>query len=191
MREHLREKGVMPSTIEIQKEFDYGSPATVTSHLEGLRRKGVIERNGGKHRGIRFTTAWQARETRDVPFLGSIPAGYPEDAELQTDNSIAFDVKMLGLSPAAQLFTLRVSGDSMVGAGIFEGDIVLLEHDIEPRNGEIVAALIDGQTTLKRFLIQRKGPFLRAENPNYSDIGPAQDLRVQGVFRALLRSARR
>lgn len=191
MRKHLRETGVMPSTAEIQEEFDYRSPATVTSHFEALRKIGVLKPASGKHRGVQFTDAWQPRETRDVPFLGSIPAGYPEDAELQTENSLAFDVEALGLPNATPLFVLEARGDSMVNAGILDGDRVIFEKDAEPRTGEIVAALIDGQTTLKRFLVHQKRAFLRAENPRFKDLIPVRELKIQGVFRGLLRTVRR
>ena len=74
----------------------------------------------------------------------------------------------------------------MVDAGILDRDIVILEL-AEPRNRDIVAALIDGETTLKRYLVNKNRPFLRAENPKYPDLIPAQELVIQGVFRALIR----
>ena len=74
----------------------------------------------------------------------------------------------------------------MIGAGILDRDMVIMEL-AEPRNGEIVAALIDGYVTLKRYLVQKGKPFLRAENPKYPDLIPAHELVIQGVFRALIR----
>ena len=87
-------------------------------------------------------------------------------------------------------FALQVRGDSMKDAAIVEGDVVIMEF-CEPRSGDIVAALIDGETTLKRYLVQRGKPFLRAENPKYPDLIPAQELVIQGVFRALIRTDKR
>jgi repressor LexA len=75
----------------------------------------------------------------------------------------------------------------MIGAGILERDVVILEH-AAPRNRDIVAALIDGDVTLKRYLIDHGQPFLRAENPLYPDLIPARELVIQGVFRALIRT---
>ena len=75
----------------------------------------------------------------------------------------------------------------MIGAGILERDVVILEH-AEPRNRDIVAALIDGEVTLKRYLIENGQPFLRAENPRYPDLIPARELLIQGIFRALIRT---
>ncbi|MEY4299637.1 MAG: repressor LexA, partial [Verrucomicrobiota bacterium] len=80
----------------------------------------------------------------------------------------------------------RVRGDSMTGAHILEGDIVVLELR-EPNHGNVVAALIDGETTLKRYLVRNRRPFLRAENPRYPDLIPAHELVIQGVMIALLR----
>ena len=81
---------------------------------------------------------------------------------------------------------MRVRGDSMTGAHILEGDLVVLELR-EPNHGNIVAALIDGETTLKRYLVRNRRPFLRAENPKYPDLIPAHELVVQGVMIALFR----
>ena len=75
----------------------------------------------------------------------------------------------------------------MIGAGILDRDIVIMELS-EPKSRDIVAALIDGETTLKRFLIQKGRPFLRAENPDYPDLIPARELVIQGVLRALVRT---
>jgi repressor LexA len=78
----------------------------------------------------------------------------------------------------------------MIGRGILDGDLVLLEHGQDPRPGEIVAALIDGQSTLKTFVVKHRKTFLKAENPKFPDLIPAEELMVQGVFRALIRKAK-
>jgi len=78
----------------------------------------------------------------------------------------------------------------MTGAGILSGDIVVMEFK-EPKSGDIVAALIDGETTLKRYVVQRGRPFLKAENPNYPNLIPAQELVIQGVQVALVRVAKK
>ncbi len=81
----------------------------------------------------------------------------------------------------------RVTGDSMIGRHILDGDFVVLEHGPEPRNGQIVAALIDGESTLKTFIVKSDKPYLKAENPKYPAFIPAQELMIQGVFKALIR----
>ncbi len=78
----------------------------------------------------------------------------------------------------------------MTGRHILDGDIVVLEHGPEPRSGDIVAALIDGESTLKTFLRKNGRPYLQAENPKYPDLIPAQELMIQGVFKALIRKAK-
>ena len=106
----------------------------------------------------------------------------------QTGRLVRFsvDAASLGVSARARLFALRVRGDSMTGAHILDGDTVFLTPR-DPRPGAIVAALIDGESTLKRFLVQRGRPFLRAENPRYPDLLPATELIIQGVMVGLLR----
>ena len=91
------------------------------------------------------------------------------------------------MRPNAKLFALRVRGDSMIDASILDRDIVFLTPR-EARPNDIVAALIDGESTLKRYLVQRGRPFLRAENPRYPDLVPATELVIQGVMVGLLRA---
>ena len=78
----------------------------------------------------------------------------------------------------------------MIGRHILDGDFVVLEHGPEPRNGQIVAALIDGASTLKTFVLKNGKPYLKAENPKYPDLIPAEELMIQGVVRSLIRKAR-
>jgi repressor LexA len=88
-------------------------------------------------------------------------------------------------------FALRVRGDSMIGAHILDGDIVILEDRKEVQNGDIVAALIDGETSLKRYVVDHGRPYLKAENPRYPDLVPARELKIQGVMVSLLRKQER
>jgi len=97
----------------------------------------------------------------------------------------------LGFKPGRNTFALRVSGDSMIGRHIVDGDIVVLEHGPEPRHGDVIAALIDGESTLKTFLRKNGKPFLKAENPKYPNFIPAEELMIQGVFKTLIRQAPR
>ena len=110
----------------------------------------------------------------------------PAGQEQESDGCISIDLESIRLPKGARVFALKVRGDSMVNAGIHEGDTVILEFK-EPRNKDVVAALIDGETTLKSYIVQRGKPFLRAENPKYPDLIPAQELVIQGVMIALFR----
>ena len=125
-----------------------------------------------------------------IPLVGIIPAGYPSDQEQQSDRCLSIDEDTLQLPKNARTFALEVRGDSMIDAHIVAGDVVIMELR-EPNHRDIVAALIDGETTLKRFLVHKGKPFLRAENSKYPDLIPAHELVIQGVFRALLRVDKR
>jgi repressor LexA len=134
-----------------------------------------------------FRAEWSVIQ---IPLLGMIPAGYPSDQEQQSDRCLSIDEETLKLPRNARTFALEVRGDSMIDAHIVEGDVVIMELR-DPSHRDIVAALIDGETTLKRFLVHKGKPFLRAENSKYTDLIPAHELVIQGVFRALLRVDKR
>ena len=187
IREGAEERGVIPSVREIMTRFGFNSPATVASHLDLLEKKGVIGREPGRSRNIILKDFAPRPKLLEVPLYGMIPAGIPEGQEQQSDRCITVDPGSIRLPRNARTFALEVRGDSMIGAGILERDVVILEH-AEPRNRDIVAALIDGDVTLKRYLVEKGVPFLRAENPLYPDLIPARELVIQGVFRALIRT---
>lgn len=186
IREQQQMRGVTPSTVEIQEHFGFASPNAVTSHLLALQRKGVLQREPNKARGLVLSDSYRDKAMVEIPIYGTIPAGLPADERQQADGCISVDVETLRLPKGARVFALKVRGDSMIGAGILPGDIVVMEFR-EARNNEIVAALIDGETTLKRYVVQRGKPFLKAENPRFKNLIPAQELVIQGVQIALLR----
>ena len=117
-------------------------------------------------------------------FNATVRAGFPSPAADHSHKRIDLNDHLVRNREATFLF--RVRGDSMVDAGILDRDTVFLTPR-DPRPGAIVAALIDGESTLKRFLVQRGRPFLRAENPRYPDLLPATELIIQGVMVGLLR----
>jgi len=181
-----------PTLREIAGHFGFRSHRAAACHLEALRRKGFLQSDPGKARSLRPTSplARLRRRILDIPLFGSIPAGPPQTREQEAEGCVSVDVESLGFKPARNGFALRVSGDSMIGKHICDGDIVVLEHGPEPRHGDVVAALIDGESTLKTFLKKNGKPYLKAENPKYPDLIPAQELMIQGVFKALIRQAR-
>jgi repressor LexA len=183
-----RRTGIMPSTRELQHYFGFASQTAAMSHLRALERKGVIQRLPGKARAVIFPEDLDRGEILDVPVYGSIAAGMSQDAEPERQGCIAVDISALGIPRHAKTFALKVRGDSMIDAHICHGDTVILEFR-EPRKGDIVAALIDGETTLKRLVVEKGQPFLRAENADYPDLIPARELVIQGVLIALLRHA--
>lgn len=186
IREQQDVRGMTPTTAEIMERFGFASPNAVTSHLQALERKGALLREPNKARGLVLADSYRGRAMVEIPIYGTIPAGLPADERQEPDGCISVDVETLRLPKGARVFALKVRGESMIGAGILSGDIVVLEFR-EPRNGEVVAALIDGETTLKRYVVQRGKPFLKAENPRFQNLIPAQELVIQGVQVGLLR----
>ena len=179
------QNGVFPSLREIQAHFKFASPFAVSRHLQALDKKGVLKRQPGKSRAFLSPAGFSASAAR-VPLYGTIPAGLPVDAVQEPDSYVGVDLATLGVRPGTSLYALNVRGDSMIGANIVEGDLVFLTPR-EPRPRDIVAALIDGESTLKRYLVQRSQPYLRAENRKYPDLVPAEELVIQGVMVGLLR----
>ncbi len=182
----------IPTLREIAANFGFRSHRAAACHLAALKRKGFIESEPGKARTLRVTSPLAKLRARivDIPLFGSIPAGFSSDREQQPDGCISVDVATIGFKPTRNTFALRVAGDSMIGLHICDGDIAVFEHGPEPRPGQIVAALIDRKNTLKTFLVKNGKPFLKAENPKYADLIPAEELVIQGILRVLIRKAK-
>ena len=156
------------------------------NHLRALERKGVITRTPGKARSAVDPNFRFLSDFHPIPVLGQIPAGMPSETWEWPEASLAVDLAAFGVEDRAEVFAVKVRGDSMIGAQIADGDMVILQRRL-PKNGEIVAALIDGEVTLKRYLLDHGKPFLKAENPAYADLLPAAELAIQGVMIGLLR----
>ena len=186
IRRQQQQTGFSPSSREIQEHFGFQSQTAAMNHLRALERKGVINRTPGKARSAVDPNFRFLSRLRPIPVLGQIPAGMPSETAEWSSSRIGIDLAAFGVESGAEVFAVRVRGDSMLGAQIADGDTVLLQKRI-PKNGEIVAALIDGESTLKRYLLDQGEPFLRAENPLYPDLLPAAELVIQGVMIGLLR----
>ncbi|MBA3831824.1 MAG: transcriptional repressor LexA [Chthoniobacterales bacterium] len=180
-----RSNGLTPSTREIQEHFGFASQTSVMQYLAALERKGVLQRHARKARAL--VTSGTRTRVVDIPIYGEIPAGMSTLAEENIEGHVTLDLDSLNASRSARTFALRVRGDSMIGAHILDGDIVILEDRQTAKNGDIVAALIDGETTLKRYVTERGRVYLKAENPRYPNLVPARELRVQGVMTSLVR----
>lgn len=184
-------QGGTPSYKEIADQFGFRSLNSVTEHVRLLRQKGFIDSQPGKARALRVTSPLAKLRSRvvDIPLFGTIPAGFSSDREQEPDGCVSVDIESISFKPTRYTFALRVVGDSMTGRFICDGDIVILEHGPEPRNGDIVAALIDRKTTLKTFVQKGGKGYLKAENPNYPNLVPSEELVIQGVFKGLIRRA--
>jgi len=184
--------GLTPTFREIATHFRFNSPNAALTHVQALRDKGFLKNLPGRARSLQILDPTRPRNRLrprvvSVPIYGTIPAGLPQDSAQEEEGCVLIDVETLGIKPTARTFGLKVHGDSMIGKHIMNGDLALIEHGVEPRPGDVVAALIDGQVTLKTFLMQRGKPYLRAENPRYPNLIPQEELQVQGVMMALVR----
>jgi repressor LexA len=180
-----REKGITPSTREIQNHFGFASQTSVMQYLGALERKGFINRQARKARAL--ITPIQKVRIADIPIYGQIPAGMATLTDQTIEGHVSLDARSVNASKNARTFALRVRGDSMIDAHILDGDIVILEDRKDVQNGDIVAALIDGETTLKRYVVEHARPYLKAENSAYPDLVPARELTIQGVMVSLVR----
>jgi repressor LexA len=184
------QNGSPPTLREIAGHFGFRSKTAAADHIRALQAKGLLRQEAPrKARGLRLMGISRRRPRFDIPLFGSIPAGFSGDREQEPDGCVSVDVNTLGFRPTRNTFALRVTGDSMIGRHICDGDIAVFEHGADPRPGQIVAALIDRKSTLKTFLVKNGKPFLKAENPKYPDLIPSDELVIQGVLRALIRKA--
>ncbi|MBS1827631.1 MAG: repressor LexA [Acidobacteria bacterium] len=180
--------GCSPSIPEIQRQFDIRSPNGVVGHLQALESKGFIRRGERGSRQIDVVGRENTAQVAELPLYGQIAAGYPEAAETaRPETFLGLDETTLGFRPKTGCFVLRVRGDSMKDAGIFEGDMVVIEPTPSPRENQIVAALIDGDCTLKRLVRVNGKYYLKAENAAYPSLHPRSDLVIQGVVRTVIR----
>jgi len=185
VRDYQRTHGVTPSTREVGRQFECSQP-TALKHLQILARKRQLEKLADGKWGL------SAKSVQGhlflAPVYGVIPAGLPAMQEQEPEDTLAVDPAIFGIRKArpGYFWFLRVTGDSMTGAHIVDGDLVALVRK-EPRPGDIIAALVDETTTtLKRFVRERGRTLLRAENPRYPDLVPAQ-LECQGVLVGVIR----
>ncbi len=181
----IREKGFAPSIPEIGRQFKIASTNGVSDHLKALEKKGYIRRVG--KRAIEVLSAVGKpvlTAVRDIPIVGRVPAGKPFLSEENVEGLLTVPSDM----GSGRLFALQVKGDSMTGAGILNGDRVIVKQQGTAENGEIVCALIEGEATLKRFYKKDGAITLKAENEKYAPITiSAGEFRVLGKVVGLMR----
>jgi len=181
----IREKGYAPSIPEIGSRFKIASTNGVSDHLKALEKKGYIRRVGKRALEVLTALGQPAfTATREIALLGRVPAGKPFLSEENVEGLLSIPSDM----GAGKLFALQVKGDSMIGAGILEGDRVIVKQQGTAENGEIVCALIDGEATLKRFYKKDGVITLKAENEKYAPIVVADgEFRIAGKIVGLIR----
>jgi repressor LexA len=181
----IREKGYAPSIPEIGAKFKIVSTNGVSDHLKALEKKGYIRRVG--KRAIEVLSMLgkpMLAAVREIPILGRVPAGKPFLSEENVEGLLTITNDM----GSGKLFALQVKGDSMIDAGILEGDRVIVKQQGTAENGEIVCALIEGEATLKRFYRKNGVVTLKAENQKYPLITVSQgEFRILGKVVGLMR----
>jgi repressor LexA len=186
--------GVPPAVREIAEQFGFTARAAF-DHLRALERKGMLERRVTSKRASRTLVLPGGRRRHrggrdEIPVLGRIAAGTPILAVENREDSIPLRPEWLR-SQGGEVFGLRVRGDSMIGAHIVDGDLVLVRKQETASPGEIVAALLDGEATVKRFAREGNAVVLKPEHPTMKPIvvGPDRsDFRVLGKVIGVLRS---
>lgn len=187
IEKYQMKNGCSPTIREMREHFKVASDNSILKHLKKLEEAGSIQKND-RPRGIKPLDSVKERlksPVTKIPLLGYIPAGGPVLADEYIEDYIGIGEGMMKRPETC--FALRVTGESMINAGILEGDLVMADAKKEPRNGDIVIALIDGGNTVKRFIQGKKGTYLQAENEMYHDIYPIAELSIQGVVVGLLR----
>lgn len=173
IKEYIVSHGYPPTVREIALAIDVSSPATVQAHLDRLADKGYIKKGSNKNRTIELMVNNEFSQKNDtivnVPLLGKITAGSPIEA-IENPNNF-FSLPALLVPKDKEVFTLLVDGESMVEAGIFDGDIVIVEKCNTARNGQIVVAMTDeNEVTLKTFYKEKDHFRLQPENKSMQPI---------------------
>ena len=188
---------IPPTRREIQLALQLPSETSVVQFLRALEKKGFVRVLPGKARGLTAVAPDGFGDPIrsdgrslfiDVPLLGDIRAGLPTDVFPQARGKFHVLATSMGLTGQSEPFALQAQGDSMTGKGILDGDYIVLDAAREPQSGDVVAALLDGEATLKTYVADGKKPYLKAANAKYpSKMVPKHDLRVQGVMIGLIR----
>lgn len=190
IKETVEVRGYPPSVREIGEAVGLSSPSTVHSHLNSLVEAGAIRKDASKPRAIMVVDKTPSRSsddrrTRDVPLLGRVAAGTPILAAEQVAEVMPLPTELVGDGP---VFLLEVKGDSMIDAGIHEGDLVAVNSQPDARDGEIVAALIDGEEATIKRLRRRDGKvILESENPAFEPMVFTEGVELIGKVVSVLR----
>jgi len=189
IKDEIRKKGYPPAVREIGEAVGLLSSSTVHGHLQTLENKGYIRRDPTKPRAIEVTDGSSDLSNEEqvihIPIIGRVAAGQPILAEENLEGTFPLPANLVRQDID---FMLKVQGESMIGAGILDGDLIIVRQQKEARNGEIVVALIGEEATVKRFYKEKTLIRLQPENPTMEPIY-SQDVtilgKVVGVFRTM------
>ena len=187
LRGYIDAHGYAPTLDEIGRHFSLASLATVHKHLTNLERKGRIRRHANQSRALELVPDPKIGRAVNVPLLGRVAAGTPIEP-VETPETVTLPEELLG---RGETFALRVRGDSMVGEGILDGDLVVVESRQSAENGTTVVALVRGEATVKKVYRERGRVRLVAANERMPPIiARADDVQIRGVVIAVLRRYR-
>lgn len=178
----IEQKGYPPSVREICSAVGLKSTSSVHAHLTQLEKRGLIRRDSTKPRAMEITDGALTRG-RTVPLIGRVTAGKPVFAEENIEEYMVMPQQLFG---PEELFALRVQGESMIDAGIFDGDIILLHKQDSAENGDIIVALLEEEATVKRVFYEDKRVRLQPENKRMSPI-IVDNVQILGKLTALVR----
>ncbi len=185
IRRYRSKNGVSPTQREICEEFGYSSFGTLQKHIRLLLEKGVLVRDWNKRRSLALAEEDRPAGAVEIPLAGRIAAGQPIEVEPEGETVAVPEA----LTRKGQNYVLRVNGHSMVDDGIHDGDYVVVNRREKAANGEMVAALVNGEATLKRIYNEGDGRIrLQPANDRMAPIYAAEgDVKVQGVVVGLMR----
>lgn len=181
--DYIRENGYSPTQKEIQDNFGFKSLGSVQDYIKYLTTGGYLSNDTNSVRGLMPATVQQ--NTEEIPLLGSIAAGTPIEAIEHTDR-ISVPIHMLG---RGQHYALKVKGESMIEEGILSGDIAIIKHSTSAENGQIVVAVIDNETTLKKYFKRAKQIELHPANKTMKPIiVKDKECEIRGLLVGLIRT---
>jgi repressor LexA len=189
IKAEMRRKGYPPTVRDIGQAVGLSSSSTVHSHLNALEAKGLIKRDPSKPRALevighdRETVVTSMRGVRELPVLGAVAAGVPMLAEENIEGTIPLPTEVVREDST---FVLRVKGDSMIDAGIFDGDFVVVRQQPTAENGDIVVALLEDEATVKRYFRESDRIRLQPENDSMEPIY-VRDVTILGKVVAVFR----
>ncbi|PLX41330.1 MAG: repressor LexA [Deltaproteobacteria bacterium] len=185
IREFTESVGYAPSQREIADHFGYSSLGTIQNYLVRLERAGWLERSWNAKRALKTIGAAPAGGGYELPMLGFVAAGRPIEA-VESPDTLEVPHTMVG---RGENFVLRVQGDSMVGDGILDGDMVVVTKSSHANNGQTVVAMVDGEATVKHFHRVKGGIELRSANPLVPTINVTSDndFRIEGIVVGVIR----
>lgn len=184
MNSYKKSYGYIPSIREMCQAFDMSATSSIFYYLKILEKQGKIKRTGLKSRAIEIIDEGSTQANK-VPVIGTVAAGSPILATENIEDYIEIP-KGYFSSDDSTLFVLKVKGDSMINAGIFEGDEIIVKKQNTAENGQLVVALIDDSATVKRFFKEKDHIRLMPENQNYSPI-ITNTATILGIVQGLLR----